>query len=400
MSTHRQLDIFRNTPAGREQRMSLTEAIALTRQSLMAYGTDASTWVMGFSGGKDSTTVATLIDWFIQSGQIPRPENLILVYSDTLMELPSLEHSAHALMDKLANRGWQIRRSVPALHTEVAKTERFFVTMLGKGYPPPNNKFRWCTKRLKTQKIDSIYKSIASEYGTNYLGIDGIRKGESAARDRLILASCSTDDGECGQGWFHKTAASTKLSPILHWRLCLVWDWIIQAWSEYGYPIDGVIETYGGMLEEDPLGFEPPSGRTGCIGCPLVTTGNPETPRPDKALQTVLQSPQWDHLAPFSALSAIYHRLRWDNSCRHFKKSGQKGCLTLAARQWALDEILKIQSESARLALAANRRPYTLISAEEETVIRKLLTARTFPDSTRYAPEELASDKPLAVGCT
>jgi DNA sulfur modification protein DndC len=390
----KQLDVFRHTEAGKAMRSTLADAMAMTIQSLQAYGADRSTWVIGYSGGKDSTATVTFIDWAIKHGKIKRPENLIVAYSDTLMELPSLEHSAHRLLDYLQGQGWQVRRSVPMLETTVAKTERFFVTMLGKGYPPPHNKFRWCTKRLKTDKIDRIYTAISDEYGSDFLGIDGIRKGESAARDNLILASCSKEDGECGQGWFHNTTHGAKLSPILHWRVCHVWDWIVEAAFEYGYPIDGVIQTYGVEITDDGV-EEPLSARTGCIGCPLVTTPNEKRPKPDKALATVLTSPDWSHLAPYAKLSDIYWRLRWDRGCRHIKRNGAKGCLTLAARQWALDEILKLQAESARLALEAGRKPYVLIEPEEVALIRQMLAAKTFPDPRRYAPEELEQARAL-----
>jgi DNA sulfur modification protein DndC len=387
---HKQLDVFRHTDAGKAMLSTLQEAQDLTIQSLQAYGTDRNTWVVGFSGGKDSTATATFIDWAIAQGKIQRPENLILVYSDTLMELPSLETSAHGLIDYLQRRGWQIRRSEPALETKPTKTERFFVTMLGRGYPPPHNRFRWCTDRMKSQKLEAVHKGIVSEYGDNFLGIDGIRKGESAARDRVITTSCASDDGECGQGWFHSANYGNggKLSPILHWRVCHVWDWIVEAYFEHGYPIGGVIDTYGVDITDDGVD-EPLSARTGCIGCPLVTTPNEKRPKPDKALATVVEQEAWSHLAPFQKLSEVYWRLRWDASFRHRKLNGEKGCLTLAAREWALGEILAIQDESARLALELGRKPYTLIQPEEVALIREMIAARVFPDPRRYAPEEL-----------
>jgi DNA sulfur modification protein DndC len=242
---------------------------------------------------------------------------------------------------------------------------------------------------MKTAKIDTIYGAIAEEYGNDFLGIDGIRKGESAARDNLILASCVTDDGECGQGWFHSTPSGTKLSPILHWRVCHVWDWIVEACFEHGYPIDGVIQTYGVDITDDGI-EEPLSARTGCIGCPLVTTPNEKRPKPDKALATVAAQPEWAHLAPFQQLSEIYWRLRWDRNCRHIKLNGEKGCLTLAAREWALGEILALQAESARLAITAGKAPYTLIEDAEVALIRQMIRDRVFPGPHQYDPAELA----------
>jgi DNA sulfur modification protein DndC len=388
---YKQLDIFRHTEAGKAMRSSLADAMALTIQSLQAYGADRSTWVIGYSGGKDSTATATFIDWAIRKGRIKRPKNLIIMYADTLMELPSLEYSAHRLLDYLQGQGWHVRRSVPALDVRKGRPERFFVNMLGRGYPPPHNKFRWCTDSLKARKLEATHQAITAEYGDDFLGIDGMRLGESAVRDAVIMTSCSKDDGECGQGWFHKAnhGNGAKLSPILHWRVCHVWDWIVEAAFEHGYPIDGVIQTYGVEITDDGV-EEPLSARTGCIGCPLVTTPNEKRPKPDKALSTVLTSPDWSHLAPYANLSEIYWRLRWDRDCRHIKLNGEKGCLTLEARRWALGEILALQDESARLALELGRKPYVLVEPEEVALIEKMLEARTFPDPRRYAPEELA----------
>ena len=385
----KQLDVFKHTKEGRAMRLSLSQAQQLTIQSLQAYAYEKSTWVVGFSGGKDSTALATFLDFSINQSKIKRPENLIVVYSDTLMELPSLEQGAHLLLNKLQSNGWQVRRTEPLLEVTNYKTERFFVTMLGKGYPPPHNRFRWCTNRMKGSKIDRIYKDIAAEYQDTFIGFDGIRKGESVVRDQIIIASCSKEDGECGQGWFHTTNSGPKLSPILHWRVCNVWDWIIQAWAEHDYPIGSVIETYGVDITDDGI-EEPLSARTGCIGCPLVTTSNEKKPRPDKALSTVLLQENWDHLKPFERLSEIYWQLRWDVSMRHFKSNGQKGCLTLAARLWALEEILQLQAESASLALAKGRTSYILISPEEEALIRQMIEDRVFPDPSRYPPEEFS----------
>jgi DNA sulfur modification protein DndC len=370
--------------------LSLQEAIDLTINSLNTYGSNLSAWVIGYSGGKDSTATATLIDWLIATEQIESPSSKILVFCNTLMELPFLLDSANRLLDHLQAKGWQIRRTEPQLETTIPKTERFFVTMLGKGYPPPHNRFRWCTNRLKAEKIDSICLAIRSEYGNDFLGIDGIRKGESIARDRIITTSCNKEDGECGQGWFHKNQSGTgyKLSPLLHWRVCNVWDWLVEAKYEYGYPLDGVFETYG-MGDYDPENDEPLNSRTGCIGCPLVTTANEEKPRIDKALETVILQDRWTHLAPFTRLADIYWRLRWDESFRHRKKNGEKGCLTLAARQWALDAILGLQAESTKLALEKGLTPYVLIQPEEVELIQKMILDRTFPKASQYELGEL-----------
>jgi hypothetical protein len=120
-----------------------------------------------------------------------------------------------------------------------------------------------------------------------------------------------------------------------------------------------------------------------------VTTANEEKPRIDKALETVILQDRWTHLAPFTRLADIYWRLRWDESFRHRKKNGEKGCLTLAARQWALDAILGLQAESTKLALEKGLTPYVLIQPEEVELIQKMILDRTFPKASQYELGEL-----------
>ncbi|WP_228040968.1 hypothetical protein [Nodosilinea sp. LEGE 07088] len=89
--------------------------------------------------------------------------------------------------------------------------------------------------------------------------------------------------GECGQGWFQQTtstAVADTLAPLLHWRICHVWDWLVQADVELGYPTFDIAEVYGHDPQDDLGETESINARTGCIGCPLV--------QEDAALERVL----------------------------------------------------------------------------------------------------------------
>ena len=358
-----------------DQRLTLEDSIDLTRQSLLAYGLEYRHWAIAYSGGKDSTaTVATVIH-LIETQQIPRPASLTVLYADTRQEIPPLHFGAMQMLDALRAKGYGARVVLPALD------DRYFVYMLGRGVPPPNNNtLRWCTPQIKVEPMTNALKALRDEYGEKFLMLTGVRLGESAARDGRIALSCGKNGAECGQGWFQETtptAVADTLAPLLHWRVCHVWDWLTFMAPQHGLPTALVAQVYGGDEAEEL------NARTGCIGCPLATR--------DAALDYVLGQPQWAYLAPLKRLRPLYVELR---EFRHRKqKDGErkkdgsfsanpsrKGPLTLMAREWALGVVLGIQAEINASAAQLGRPAIDLINAEEETRIRELIAQRTYPN--------------------
>lgn len=214
-----------------DQRMSMRDAIELSIASLNAYGTQYQHWCIAYSGGKDSSATASFIAWAIRTGQVAAPKSLTILYADTRQELPPLQRTAMGFMDALRSDGHDARVVLPALD------DRFYVYMFGRGVPPPSNRFRWCTAQLKIEPMQAALESKRAEAGEKFLMLTGVRLGESAARDERIALSCSKDAGECGQGWFQHMASdaiSDTLAPLVHWRLCFIWDWLYFA-SEDGF---------------------------------------------------------------------------------------------------------------------------------------------------------------------
>lgn len=364
-----------------DQRLTLADSLELTAQSLAAYAIDYRHWAIAYSGGKDSSALVSVVTHLIATGRIPTPETLTILYADTRQELPPLHLGAMAMLEALAARGHRTQVVQPKLD------DRYFVYMFGRGVPPPNNNtLRWCTPRLKVEPMTAALASLRDQYGEKFLMLTGVRVGESAARDQRIALSCSKNGGECGQGWFQATTpenVADTLAPILHWRVCHIWEWLTFHRFDHGLPTALVAEVYGGEEAEEL------NARTGCIGCPLATK--------DLALDNLIALPQWSYLAPLKQLRPLYVELR---SFRHRKqKDGErnkdgnlssnpnrKGPLTLVAREWALGEVLRIQAEVNAGASAAGRPPIDLINADEEARIRELIAARTYPQ--RWSDED------------
>lgn len=381
----RTLSLFEN------ERLSLDRSIELSAESLRHYGSLYQHWAIAFSGGKDSSATVTLVADLLDRGLVPRPESITVLYADTRQELPPLHNAAMALLSKLQEKGFDTRVVLPKLE------HRYFVYMLGRGVPPPSNTFRWCTPKLKVMSMERELETLRQERGEKFLMLTGVRIGESAARDQRIALSCTKDGGECGQGWFQQTtsnAVADVLAPLLHWRVCHVWDWLVQADVELGYPTFEVAEVYGHNPQDDMGETESINARTGCIGCPLV--------QEDAALERVLANPKWTYLAPLRQLRPLYwevkkpqYRLRKHGEVKKdgslAKKQGRLGPLTLETREWMLGEILRIEAEVNAGATQAGQPEICLINSEELARIKELIAAETWPekwDGTEHRGDE------------
>lgn len=191
------------------RRLQMNESIDLTIASLEAYGPSHRHWAIAWSGGKDSTTLLTLVVYLIESGRVRRPERLSVLYADTRLELLPLWLAAQNVRDELSERGIETRTVMAPLD------RRFLVYILGRGVPPPNNNtLRWCTRQIKIDPMAEELKRIATP-GEKILMLTGVRQGESAIRDNRIAMSCGKNGAECGQGWYQETLSAALCVEML-----------------------------------------------------------------------------------------------------------------------------------------------------------------------------------------
>lgn len=382
----------------RGARMLHEEAVELTLASLRAYWDRHEHVAVAWSGGKDSTATLTLLIHLIEAGELPRPARLYVLYADTRMEMRPIELSAQLIIAKLQERDW-----IEVIIVRAPLEKRFLVYILGRGVPPPNNNtLRWCTRQIKVDPMAEAMAAVLDQLPGTLLTITGVRQGESAVRDGRIRMSCSKDGAECGQGWYQQALPEAKgvrgrtatLAPILHWGVCIVWDWL-QVYAprrEFGgWPTRILADAYGG---DDATEL---NARTGCIECPLAED--------DTAMQAIIAMPGWEHQWPLRWLKPIYRWMRLPAQ-RHRKAGAERlkngaiaknpqrmGPLTLEARSQALEWILSIQARVNEGAAAAGLpdRGICIIDAEEEAAIRGMIAARTFPDKwTGEEPSALA----------
>lgn len=369
------------------ERLTMDRSIQLTIESLQAYGSLYRHWAIAYSGGKDSTATVTLVCHLISTGQIPTPESLTVLYADTRMELPPLHACAMTILGELQQRGIKTQVVLPTLD------DRFMVYLFGRGVPAPKNRFRWCTPQLKVEPMENALMSLREQYGEKFLMLTGVRLGESAARDQRIVLSCSRDGAECGQGWFQEqTPASVAdtLAPLLHWRVCHIWDWLTFYAPEHGFSTGMVAEAYGGDEAEEK------NARTGCVGCNLASK--------DVALDLVIAQPLWAYLAPLKRLKPLYQELMQPRfrlrKIDEVKKDGtpsanpdRMGPYTMETRRYGLSVVLGIQEEVNTAARAQGRPLIDLINEEEHARILELIGANTWP--YRWDGTEETGDKKI-----
>ena len=153
------------------------------------YQSDNRPWIIGYSGGKDSTTVVELVYEMLKTlDHEKRNKNVYIVSSDTLIENPLIKiylSKMNAMLGEAASRdGLPIKSCM--VTPEYNNT--YWTNIIGKGLPTPrmNGTFRWCTDRLKIKPSADKIKSIMSEENKEVVVLLGVRKAESIARKRRI----------------------------------------------------------------------------------------------------------------------------------------------------------------------------------------------------------------------
>lgn len=148
-------------------------------------------WIIGFSGGKDSTVLLTLVWMALQKAKETTPVSfqfrrpIYVVCNDTLVENPIISKYVDDVLLQIEKAAREqdmpifVRKTIPRLE------DTFWVNVIGKGYPVPNTAFRWCTERMKIKPTARFIVEQVDECGEAIVLI-GTRKAESATRARSI----------------------------------------------------------------------------------------------------------------------------------------------------------------------------------------------------------------------
>jgi len=249
---------------------------ALQEEIRSLYIADDIPWIIGYSGGKDSTATLQLI--WTAVAELPlekRHKKIYVISTDTLVENPVVAawvYNSLRVMEVAANE-----QNVPFVPKRLTpKTlESFWVSLLGKGYPVPRPKFRWCTYRLKIQPSNNFINGIVSSSGEAVLVL-GTRKAESSRRMANMLKH---EIGRVRDRLSPNSSlpGSSVYTPIEDWSNDDVWFYLMQKKNPWGYNNRDLLGMYAGATPdgECPLVVDtstPSCGdsRFGCWVCTLV----------------------------------------------------------------------------------------------------------------------------------
>jgi DNA sulfur modification protein DndC len=147
-----------------------TQLLRAISRITSAYLSDPEPWVVGYSGGKDSTAVVKLV--FQSLLRLRRARKAVtVIYCDTGVEIPLASALARMALNDLEVEAVSLAVPISVRVLSPPTNERFFVKVLGRGYPPPTDKFRWCTDRLRINPVATFLESENIRSATVVLGV-------------------------------------------------------------------------------------------------------------------------------------------------------------------------------------------------------------------------------------
>lgn len=237
------------------------------------YMNDDRPWILGFSGGKDSTCMVQLVWNALHS--LPKEKlqkRIYVISSDTLVESPQIVNRITETLDRIETSAMKTHIPISTNILRPKLSDTFWVRILGLGYPAPTSMFRWCTDMLKIANADRFIKERVSEYG-EVIVLLGTRKSESSTRQQ----SMNLREIENSVLSHHKKFAQTYVyTPLVDFETDDVWKYLLQNKSPWGDNNRNLLTLYqDANASECPLVVDTstPScggGRFGCWTCTVV----------------------------------------------------------------------------------------------------------------------------------
>ena len=235
---------------------------------------DNRPWILGFSGGKDSTCMTQLI-WNALS-ELPAEKlhkKIYIISSDTLVESPKVIDQITTSLDTMEKAAKNTHLPISTNLVQPEIKDSFWVCLLGKGFPAPSNLFRWCTDRLKIKNADRFIQEKVSQYGEAIV-ILGTRKDESGSRNQLMNLYAIEGSLLSRHSKFPQTYVYTPLRDFITED---VWNYLLQNKNPWGANNRDLLALYqNANSSECPLVVDtstPSCGnsRFGCWVCTVVS---------------------------------------------------------------------------------------------------------------------------------
>ncbi len=249
------------------------------------YRADSRPWVIGYSGGKDSTAILRLIFEALQDlPHSQRTKPIFVVSSDTLVETPIVISLIGETLAKVQQAAVAAQLPISVAQVTPKNTETFWVNLLGKGYPAPTRQFRWCTERMKIDPVSEFIRDKVARFGEVIVAL-GSRTQESDTRAQ-VMKKHRIEGQRLSR---HTTLVNAYVyTPIEAWSTDDVWEYLFSGEAPWGGTHQALFDLYkGSNAGECPLVIDkstPSCGnsRFGCWVCTVVTE--------DRAIDGLIQS--------------------------------------------------------------------------------------------------------------
>jgi DNA sulfur modification protein DndC len=333
--------------------------------------------VIGYSGGKDSTAVLQLV-WNalseLPTASLEKP--VYVIASDTGVETPLISALLARNLARLQAAAHEVGLPFRSSLVRPALADSFWVNLIGRGYPAPTAKFRWCTDRLKIRPANTFVQRRVAEFG-EVIMVLGVRSGESSTRSQL-MNSYRVSGHQLRR---HSTLPGAYVfAPIEDFTADDVWTYLLQVPSPWGGDNAQLAALYRDASSgECPLVIDtttPSCGNTrfGCWVCTVAVR--------DSSMEALVDSGE-DWLAPMlelrdllarttnPELKTLYRDTRALNGRVYHKKDG-----SLIPRAYKfefsvqlLQSLLEIEGD---LYTQGKGSEHCLISIEELCEIRRI----------------------------
>ena len=224
------------------------DGLITTIQNL--YLSDDIPWMIGYSGGKDSTATVQLVWMAIE--RLPaemRKKPIHIMNTDTLVESPIVSQWVKKSLEQMKVVGKE--KDMPFVPEQLTPdfNNTFWVNLIGRGYPFPRKKYRWCTDRLKIQPVNNFIRNKIAEHGEVILVL-GTRKQESARRNRTMV---NLEKKRVRELLSPNPTLANELvfSPLENWSDDDVWVFLMQYKNPWGYSNVGLLTMYRGASADD-----------------------------------------------------------------------------------------------------------------------------------------------------
>jgi DNA sulfur modification protein DndC len=334
------------------------------------YTADERPWLVGFSGGKDSTMLVSLIfNAILTIPPAQREKTISVLCTDTRVEIPAIADIVENTLTKMRKFSQQNSLNIEVNLLKPPPEQSFWVNIIGRGYPPPNRTFRWCTQRLKIDPVTVFVNQRLGHWGEAILHL-GARRAESSTRAQTMAGRESRNNllrhPDLPRVWVS--------NPIEFLTTEEVWAYLLQKANPWGSDNRILYKLYANASNgECPIQIDtstPACGhsRFGCWTCTVVDR--------DKAGEGLLAAgdERMEHLIAFRETLLEFRNP--DNGWRDNRRmNGNEGPgpLLIKGRRELLNRLLKLQEETNTI----------LITSEELLLVQQLWKTARNPDDGR-----------------